>query len=178
MKKFDMYCDWSIYGIGIVVVESDVGVFYKREETTQHKIPQLGEMEGFAMCLDMIEELGLTNVTIHTDQDVLLNILNGHNIKFKKNPDLHKAFYGNAQRSLDLGVKVKWCKAHNGDAFSNAADVLTRKPVQESYEARMASTKAFHNKTLELIKPLPTMWDVFKSWAFVSVTNLTHGVAL
>jgi ribonuclease HI len=175
--KFDMYCDWSPYGIGVVVVEEDKGVYYNHYKTTE-SMPQRGEMQDINRCLDLVEELGLQNVTIHTDHLALVNsIKRGTPPMSKKMVSAkrkkHQAMYTNTmQRVSDLGVTVVYCRAHNNNPLSNAADMLTREESKHvGWEKRLGSCVDFHNKAVEHTKALPTFWDVAQAW-FI---NLTYG---
>ncbi|QIG60596.1 hypothetical protein VPT02_020 [Vibrio phage VPT02] len=180
--KFDMYCDWAPFGIGVVVVEEGRGVYYNRYETqwTNQSNSCQGELEAINICLDIIDELGLQNVTVHTDHEPLIQSLERGTIPSckktrKKTSRANKvALYTKTiNRIKEGGIDIVHCKAHSGHIFSNAADVLTRKPTENNPEwaDRLRANNKFHSKAKSITKPNPTLWDVVQAW-FV---NLTYG---
>ncbi|BBL19191.1 hypothetical protein KIT04_022 [Vibrio phage KIT04] len=182
--KFDMYCDWAPHGIGVVVVEEGRGVYYNRYETPWNNQSNScqGELQAVNICLDIIEELGLKNVTIHTDHEPLIQSIERGTIPQckktrKKTSRANKvALYTKAINRITSNpeVSIVHCKAHSGHVFSNAADVLTRKTNETSVDwaDRLRANNKFHTKAKSITKKNPTMWDVVQAW-FVNLTYAT-----
>ncbi|QKN84831.1 hypothetical protein KNV05_gp124 [Vibrio phage River4] len=183
--KFDMYCDWSPAAIGVVVVEQGCGVYYKRYETEWHN-STFGELEAVNICFDLVDELGLQNVTIHTDHEPLILAIERNVVpKCKKTKNLDtlankvELYRNTMQRFQDRDdVKAVHCKSHAGNVFNCAADVLARKQsndkIMSDWEQRLRANNKFHTAARRATKPLPTLWDVAQAW----FTNMVYGVVV
>lgn len=186
--KIDMYCDWSPVAIGVVVVEQGYGVYYNRFETewNSDRHSCLGELEAINICFDIIDELGLQNVTIHTDHEPLTLALENKAVpkcrrtRSKNMKEVKLEAYRNTmQRFQDRDdVQAVHCKSHAGNVFNCAADVLARKQsndkIMSDWEQRLRANNKFHTAARRATKPNPTLWDVAQAW-FV---NMVYGVVV
>ncbi|QIG66477.1 hypothetical protein KNV07_gp123 [Vibrio phage Cody] len=186
--KFDMYCDWSPAAIGVVVVEQGRGVYYNRFETEWHNHNNScqGELEAVNICFNIVDELGLENVTIHTDHEPLVLAIE-RNIVPKCRGTKNKTSRANKielyrntiQRFLDRkDVKAVHCKSHANNVFNCAADVLARKQSEDAimgdWEQRLRANNKFHTAAKRATVTNPTLWDVAQAW-FI---NMVYGVVV